>query len=61
MGRDQRARGQHRIGVDKGKRDDADQIGSDDRKDPAFHDHPQKMRELTMCAVPRTAKASVIG
>lgn len=61
MGRDQRARGQHRIGVDKGEGNDAHQIGGDDHKDPAFHDHPQKMRELTICAVPRTAKASVIG
>jgi hypothetical protein len=26
-----------------------------------FHDHPQKMTALTMCAVPSTAKASVIG
>ena len=61
MGRDQRTWGQHRIRVDKGEGHDAHEIGGDERQEPAFHDHPQKMRELTICAVPRTAKASVIG
>lgn len=61
MCRDQRPGGQHRTREDKGKGDDPHKTGGDERKDPACHDHPQKITALTICADPRTVKASVTG
>ena len=61
MGGYHRAGGQHRGRKGKGKCHDTGKAGGDDRQDQAFHDHPQKMTELMICAMARTAKASAIG
>ena len=61
MRRDQRPGGKHRIRIDKNQRDDAHKIGGDKRQEPAFHDHPQKITALMIWAMPKTAKARVIG
>ena len=62
MAGNQWSRRHHEMRIEKDQCGEPDEIGRDDKQDPAFaHRHPQNRKMLMMWPRARTAKASAIG